>query len=175
MNIDLAALRALAQEREIPVETILAAIETALLTAYRHTEGAHPHARVEIDRKTGVATVYAQELDADGSVVREWDDTPHDFGRIAAMTAKQVILQRLREADRRGALRRVRRARRRPGHRRDPGAREPRPRRASSASTSASSRRCCRRPSRCPARRTSTASGSSASSCTWPRASAGRR
>ena len=98
MNIDLAALRALAQEREIPVETILAAIETALLTAYRHTEGSQPHARVEIDRRSGVATVFAQELGPDGEVVREWDDTPHDFGRIAAMTAKQVILQRLREA-----------------------------------------------------------------------------
>ncbi len=98
MNIDLAALRALEREREIPFETILGAIETALLTAYRHTEGAYPHARVEIDRRTGVATVYAQEVDADGRVVREWDDTPHDFGRIAAMTAKQVILQRLREA-----------------------------------------------------------------------------
>ena len=71
MNIDLAALRALAQEREIPVETILAAIETALLTAYRHTDAAHPHARVEIDRKTGVATVYAQEHDADGELVAE--------------------------------------------------------------------------------------------------------
>jgi N utilization substance protein A len=98
MNIDLAALRALEREREIPFDTILAAIETALLTAYRHTEGAESHARVEIDRKTGAALVYAQELDADGTVVREWDDTPHDFGRIAAMTAKQVILQRLREA-----------------------------------------------------------------------------
>ncbi|MET7803128.1 transcription termination factor NusA [Micromonospora chersina] len=98
MNIDLAALRALEREREIPFDTILAAIETALLTAYRHTDGAEPHARVEIDRKTGAASVYAQEVDADGSVVREWDDTPHDFGRIAAMTAKQVILQRLREA-----------------------------------------------------------------------------
>ena len=98
MNIDLAALRALEREREIPYETILAAIETALLTAYRHTEGANPHARVEIDRKTGAATVYAQETDPDGGVVREYDDTPHDFGRIAAMTAKQVILQRLREA-----------------------------------------------------------------------------
>ncbi|SCF31720.1 NusA antitermination factor [Micromonospora viridifaciens] len=98
MNIDLAALRALEREREIPFDTILAAIETALLTAYRHTEGAEPHARVEIDRKTGAASVYAQEVDADGTVVREWDDTPHDFGRIAAMTAKQVILQRLREA-----------------------------------------------------------------------------
>jgi N utilization substance protein A len=98
VNIDLAALRALEREREIPFDTILAAIETALLTAYRHTDGAEPHARVEIDRKSGAALVYAQELDADGTVVREWDDTPHDFGRIAAMTAKQVILQRLREA-----------------------------------------------------------------------------
>ncbi|MEV4710050.1 transcription termination factor NusA [Micromonospora sp. NPDC049374] len=98
MNIDLAALRALEREREIPFDTILAAIETALLTAYRHTEGAQPHARVEIDRKTGAALVYAQELGTEGSVEREWDDTPHDFGRIAAMTAKQVILQRLREA-----------------------------------------------------------------------------
>ena len=60
MNIDLAALRALEREREIPFETILAAIETALLTAYRHTEGAETHARVEIDRKTGVV------LDIDG-------------------------------------------------------------------------------------------------------------
>ncbi|GAA0915974.1 transcription termination factor NusA [Virgisporangium ochraceum] len=98
MNIDLAALRALEREREIPFETILSAIETALLTAYRHTEGAHPHARVEIDRKTGFAAVFAQETGEDGQVVREFDDTPHDFGRIAAMTAKQVILQRLREA-----------------------------------------------------------------------------
>ncbi|GAA0409046.1 transcription termination factor NusA [Micromonospora gifhornensis] len=98
MNIDLAALRALEREREIPFDTILAAIETALLTAYRHTEGAQSHARVEIDRKSGVALVYAQEMDPEGGVLREWDDTPHDFGRIAAMTAKQVILQRLREA-----------------------------------------------------------------------------
>src|SRR5256885_3931008 len=98
MNIDLAALRALEREREIPYETILAAIETALLTAYRHTEGAAPHARVEVDRRTGGATVYAQEVDAEGAVLREYDDTPHDFGRIAAMTAKQVIFQRLREA-----------------------------------------------------------------------------
>src|SRR5690606_32990562 len=63
-----------------------------------HTGSAHPHARVEIDRDTGAASVYAQERDEDGEVIREWDDTPADFGRIAAMTAKQVILQRLREA-----------------------------------------------------------------------------
>ncbi len=98
MNIDLAALRALEREREIPFETILAAIETALLTAYRHTEGSNATARVEIDRSTGAATVYAQEVGEDGEILNEFDDTPHDFGRIAAMTAKQVILQRLREA-----------------------------------------------------------------------------
>jgi N utilization substance protein A len=98
MNIDLAALRALERERDIPFDTILNAIEAALLTAYRHTEGAQAHARVEIDRRSGVASVVAQELDGEGTVLREWDDTPADFGRIAAMTAKQIILQRLREA-----------------------------------------------------------------------------
>ena len=96
MNIDPGATRP-RREREV-VRQILAAIESALLTAYRHTEGAHPHARVEIDRNTGEASVFAQEIGEDGEVIREVDDTPHDFGRIAAMTAKQVILQRLREA-----------------------------------------------------------------------------
>ena len=98
MNIDIAALRAVEREREISFDTIIEAIETALLTAYRHTEGAHHHARVEIDRKTGGATVWARELDETGTTEREFDDTPHDFGRIATMTAKQVILQRLRDA-----------------------------------------------------------------------------
>jgi N utilization substance protein A len=97
MNIDIAALRAVEREREISFDTIIEAIETALLTAYRHTGGAHHHARVEIDRKTGEATVWAAEPDATGTL-REFDDTPHDFGRIATMTAKQVILQRLRDA-----------------------------------------------------------------------------
>ena len=70
-----------------------------MLTAYKHTEDRCPHARVEIDRKTGAVTVWAQELAEDGTVARECDDTPQDFGRIAAMTAKQVILQRLRDAE----------------------------------------------------------------------------
>ena len=58
-----------------------------------------PHARVDIDRKTGEVVVWAQELGADGDVVEEYDDTPTDFGRVAAMTARQVILQRLRDAE----------------------------------------------------------------------------
>jgi N utilization substance protein A len=99
MKIDMTALRGLEREKDISFETVVSAIETALLTAYRHTEGAQPHARVELDRSTGEVAVLAQELDPDGSVVREYDDTPEGFGRIAASTAKQVILQRLREAE----------------------------------------------------------------------------
>ena len=99
MNVDIAALRAIERDKEIPFDTVLEAIETALLTAYRHTEGHQPHARIDIDRKTGLVRVMAQELDADGAVADEWDDTPEGFGRIAATTARQVIVQRLRDAE----------------------------------------------------------------------------
>ena len=99
MNIDMAALRGLERAKDISFELVCGAIETALLTAYRHTEGAHPQARVELDRTTGDVRVLAAEPGEDGEPVREFDDTPADFGRIATMTAKQVILQRLREAE----------------------------------------------------------------------------
>lgn len=99
MKIDMAALRGLEREKEISFDRVVGAIETALLAAYRHTEGAQPHARVELDRATGEVVVLAQELAVDGTVARERDDTPDGFGRIAASTAKQVILQRLREAE----------------------------------------------------------------------------
>ena len=55
---------------------------------------------VTIDPESGEIRVYGQELDEDGNVIHEWDDTPDDFGRIAAQTAKQVILQRIREVER---------------------------------------------------------------------------
>jgi N utilization substance protein A len=54
---------------------------------------------VQLDRKSGHVTVWAQEVDEQGTVLSEWDDTPEGFGRIAATTAKQVILQRLRDAE----------------------------------------------------------------------------
>ncbi|MEU5693961.1 transcription termination factor NusA [Actinosynnema sp. NPDC020468] len=99
MNVDIAALRAIERDKDIPFDTVLEAIETALLTAYKHTEGHHSHSRVEIDRKTGEVRVLAQEIGPDGVVTEEWDDTPEGFGRIAATTARQVILQRLRDAE----------------------------------------------------------------------------
>jgi N utilization substance protein A len=99
VKIDMAALRSLEREKDISFDLVVQAIETALLTAYRHTEGAQSHARAELDRKTGEVAILAQEVDEEGKVLREYDDTPEGFGRIAASTAKQVILQRLREAE----------------------------------------------------------------------------
>jgi N utilization substance protein A len=99
VKIDMTVLRSLEREKDIKEDLVVQAIETALLTAYRHTEGAAQHARVVLDRGSGQVAVLVQELDEDGVVQREWDDTPEDFGRIATMTAKQVILQRLREAE----------------------------------------------------------------------------
>ncbi|MDT7799274.1 MAG: transcription termination/antitermination protein NusA, partial [Actinomycetota bacterium] len=99
MNVDIAALRAIERDKDIPFETVIEAIETALLTAYKHTEGHQSHARVDIDRKTGLVRVLARTLTHDGETDEEWDDTPEGFGRIAATTARQVILQRLRDAE----------------------------------------------------------------------------
>ncbi|HEX4728288.1 MAG TPA: transcription termination factor NusA [Jatrophihabitans sp.] len=99
VTVDIAALRSIEREKEISFETVMQALETALLSAYRHTNHPMPHARVEIDNKTGVVTVWAAEYSADGELIEEFDDTPTDFGRIAAMTAKQVIMQRLRDAE----------------------------------------------------------------------------
>ncbi|MEV0292842.1 transcription termination factor NusA [Nocardia sp. NPDC050710] len=99
MNIEIEALRAIVADKGISIETVISAIESALLTAYRHTEGHQPNARIDINQKTGVVRVMARELDADGNVISEWDDTPEGFGRIAATTARQVVLQRLRDAE----------------------------------------------------------------------------
>src|ERR1700741_3687096 len=94
----MAALHAIEADKGISVDVVVDTIKSALLTAYRHTEGHEADARIEIDRKTGVVQVLARETDEDGNVISEWDDTPDGFGRIAATTARQVILQRLRDA-----------------------------------------------------------------------------
>jgi transcription termination/antitermination protein NusA len=99
VDIDMTALRGLVREKGISFETLVGAIEAALLIAYHHTEGAQPKARVSLDRTSGHVTVWAAETDAEGEVLREYDDTPEGFGRIASSTARQVILQRLREAE----------------------------------------------------------------------------
>lgn len=116
MDIDMAALRALEHEKDISFDVVVEAIETALLSAYHKTAGSHSHARVELDRKSGHVTVWARERleteplpeAAEGEdpperpapqFTEEFDDTPEDFGRFAATIARQLIMQRIRDAE----------------------------------------------------------------------------
>lgn len=103
MDIDMAALRAVAVDKEIGLDLLVDSIEAALLVAYQHSPGAAKQARVVLDRNTGHVTVWALEDnpadEATDFVPREYDDTPAGFGRVAATTARQVLVQRLREAE----------------------------------------------------------------------------
>jgi len=99
VNIDMGALHAIEVDRGISVEELLETIKSALLTAYRHTQGHEAEARIDIDRKSGTVKVLARETDDDGNLINEWDDTPEGFGRVAATTARQVMLQRFRDAE----------------------------------------------------------------------------
>ena len=107
VKIPMESLRELERERGIAFETLLEAIEKALAQAYLRMTNADIEtrgARAVVDDE-GFVTVFAQDIEIDPdteeiTVLKEWEDTPEDFGRIAAQTAKQVILQRLREAER---------------------------------------------------------------------------
>jgi N utilization substance protein A len=95
----MSVLRSLEREKDISFDLVVKAIEDALLIAYFRTDGAGTKARAELDKSSGHVTIWAAELDEDGEIVREYDDTPGNFSRIAATTAKQVILQQLRDAE----------------------------------------------------------------------------
>ena len=135
------AVGVLEREKGISADRLMAALEDALLSAYKKTPEAAKYARVEVDRASGDFRVYelilpaeledqlldeveeeageptvdpetgemvypeAPEIDQERLLqyrdqIEERDATPDDFGRIAAQTAKQVILQRIREAER---------------------------------------------------------------------------
>jgi len=95
------ALQALATERNISVDTLYSALAEALTTAYKKQPDALGFAWVSIDTETFEITVFAQEVDEDGEPYgEEFDVTPDDFGRIAATTTRQVMTQRIREAER---------------------------------------------------------------------------
>ncbi len=116
MDIDVKALRLLEQEKGISLDVVVDAIETALLSAYHKTPGARSNARVELDRRTGHVVVWARDrldepdesedeaTDEDDARPEarwseEFDDTPDDFGRFAASVARQLIMQRIRDAE----------------------------------------------------------------------------
>lgn len=119
------AISQIAAERGIPKEAIIDVMEKALITAYKRTLGNNPppmEVTVRLDPQTGAARVYAEkqvvddvlddrfEIDINDAVKVRPDvklgetvmveSTPHDFGRIAAQTAKQVVLQGIKEVER---------------------------------------------------------------------------
>ncbi|OLD41777.1 MAG: transcription termination/antitermination protein NusA [Armatimonadetes bacterium 13_1_40CM_3_65_7] len=124
MNVELMkALEQIEEEKGIGKEVIIEAIEAALLSAYKKNYGASAqNMRIEVDRETGemrayqirtiVETVEDEHTQISLTEAQQWDPsakigdmvevevTPRDFGRIAAQTAKQVVVQRLREAER---------------------------------------------------------------------------
>ncbi|MBN8882548.1 MAG: transcription termination/antitermination protein NusA [Salana multivorans] len=102
MDIDMTALRLVESEREIPLETLVGAIEQALLKAYESTPEAQRDARVEVDRRTGHVSIVVTEHTGEGedAVAHTYtQEAPEGFGRVAAATVRSVIVQRLREAE----------------------------------------------------------------------------
>ncbi|MDB5085929.1 MAG: nusA, partial [Bacilli bacterium] len=123
MNTDfIDALASLEREKGISKDVILDAIEAALISSYKRNFNTSSNVKVDVNRETGGVKVYARKtvveeptdprlemsLDAAeqlsasyqlGDIV-DVEVTPRDFGRIAAQTAKQVVTQRIREAER---------------------------------------------------------------------------
>ena len=97
----LEALGQIARDQNIDEGELLIALANALLAAYKRRPDSAEDAEVEINPETGEIKVWGLELDLDGNVTREWDATPEDFGRIAAQTAKQVLMQLIRDIQRR--------------------------------------------------------------------------
>jgi N utilization substance protein A len=116
------AINQICSERNLPSDVIVEAIETALVSAYRKNFGGGQNVKAMLDMKTGTPTVFTERIvveevkddrfeisveearkvvpDAQLGALIQIDITPQEFGRIAAQTAKQVILQRIREAER---------------------------------------------------------------------------
>ncbi|HSE02743.1 MAG TPA: transcription termination factor NusA, partial [Methylomirabilota bacterium] len=123
MNKDLIyVIEQIGREKGISKEVLFEALESALLSASKKTMGAADNVRMEIDRRTGTLRVFARKkvvnavtdpkleitleegrrLNSDAQLEDELELelAPQEFGRIAAQTAKQVILQRVRDAER---------------------------------------------------------------------------
>lgn len=123
MNVEfIEALEQIQKDKGISKEILIDALEAALISSYKRNFGSAQNVRVEINRDTGEVHVYSQKkvvenledelleisLDEARGIDRNYeiDDiverevTPRNFGRIAAQTAKQVVVQRIREAER---------------------------------------------------------------------------
>jgi N utilization substance protein A len=102
------ALKNLEREKGIPFESLLQGLELALAAAYKKSMPEDRGSRVSVDPESGEITVFEHDMDDEGQAVRDAEGNflnerqvvPKNFGRIEAQTAKQVILQKIREAER---------------------------------------------------------------------------
>ncbi|MBN2169020.1 MAG: transcription termination/antitermination protein NusA [Actinobacteria bacterium] len=93
------ALRQIEIEKGLAVDTVIEALKDALLTAYKKNYDGGIDSKIVIDDETGEVMVFEKRENESGEL-EEAEVTPDNFGRIAAQTAKQVIIQRIREAER---------------------------------------------------------------------------
>ncbi len=95
------ALQALAEDRGISVEKLFGIMANALESAYKRQPDSYEYSWVTIDPATFDIRVWAQDIDEDGEPYgQEYDVTPENFGRIAAQTTKQILMQGIREVER---------------------------------------------------------------------------
>jgi len=101
VNIDMQALVAIEKDKGIAVDDLLGTIAGALIHAYREYRGLGEETpvRIDFDKSTGSVTVIAAEVDEDGEIVSEYDDTPDNFARLGAHAVRDAIVRRLREAE----------------------------------------------------------------------------
>ena len=102
-NLDMKeAIKLIASEKNISEDTLLQVLVDALATAYKKRPGAAEEVEVELDPDTLEMRFIAYDIDEDGNWVNRRDDTPskNELGRIAAQTFRQVMGQRIREAER---------------------------------------------------------------------------
>lgn len=102
-NLDMSeAIKMLANEKNISVDALLHVLADALVLAYKRRQGAAPEVEVSIDPQTMEFSFTAYDVNEDGEWVNPRDDTPRrdEMGRIAAQTFRQVMSQKIREAER---------------------------------------------------------------------------
>ncbi|MEJ6012521.1 transcription termination factor NusA [Corynebacterium sp. H127] len=100
MNIDVKALEAIEKDKGVPVRELIWTIGQSLLETYKASAGNEDvNARIDIDQVSGDVSVIVTERDEEGNVVSEFDDTPQDFGRVGALSVRDAIIRKLREAE----------------------------------------------------------------------------
>ena len=98
MSVDVEALKLLAQEKKLPLERLINAIENEVAKAYSELPEAKPHGRAVLNRQSGELVIYVPVLAPDGERLDTITDNPDGFAKLADKTARKVIKEKMREA-----------------------------------------------------------------------------